>query len=328
MLKTFKYLRPSNLSEALRSIHELANQNRPFVVGAGGTDLMPPLKNEALSTEFWISISGLEELCGIRVEKEVLRLGPLTTLAELSNHPDVMKWAPLVGRAAKYVGSPQIRNRGTLGGNILVNNRCIFFNQTVLNRLSHDPCYKAGGEVCHIVKRARRGDFPLCRARFVSDIAPALLILDARFKISNLKEERLEPAREFYVEDGIERNHLKPGELITEIQIDLPRPEVSSYLKLRIRNAFDFPSVGAAVGLRREGDFFVGSVALTGMNSHPVFFQMKETDFDALTTAAVSEAIKRSQPLAKQDFLPPSYRKKMAGVFVRRQFESLKKSLV
>lgn len=319
-MHAFRYERPGNLEETIELLARLQGNGEEFVLSAGGTDLVPGLKLHDTWVGSLISLTGLRELHGVHLDGERVRIGALTTLAELALDAGVRRELPGLAAAAAEIASPQIRNRATVGGNLLVDHRCMYYNQSVQNRCAHDSCFKAGGEGCHLIPNAVRGKLPLCRARFVSDLAPVLLCLDARVRLVGPKGWREVLLAGFYLPDGMDRNVLRDGEILAEVEVRLPAPAHLRYEKLRIRNAIDFASLGVAVALLSKGKTWELRVSLTGVNEAPYHGRWDEKECggrDAMILRACEEASKTVVPL-KQDFFPPSYRRKMVSVLIRR----------
>ena len=324
MMQPFRFEKPRSLKE-WRTLTETLGKEKDHTIlfCAGGTDIIPLLKTTPQDTpQTLISLTAIEELGGVKLAKDkVVEIGPLTTLCEFSRDPIIQKHLPVLGETASTVASPQLRNRATVGGNILVNTRCNYFNQSEQNRAAHEVCFKAGGEMCHIVQNATRGKTPLCQARFASDLAPVMLILYAKLNLLGPDGKRSVKLREFYLPDGIECNRLKKGELLTSIEIAIPSGTKLAYNKLRIRNAIDFPSLGVSVSTTGKRL----AIALTGVNTRPLFMQFEDKGFSSkqeMIDHACDEATRAAQPF-KQDFFPPSYRKQMVAVLIRRNLQKL-----
>ncbi|MEK6706139.1 MAG: FAD binding domain-containing protein [Bdellovibrionota bacterium] len=321
LMAGFRYYRPTALDEAVGIAGKLASDSEEFNFCSGGTDLVPLLKNRLIAPSSIISLTAIKELGGVALRNErTVSIGSQTTLDELIGNNIVRKLLPSVSEAASLVATRQIRNRATAGGNLLVNNRCIFFNQSETNRKAHGECFKSGGEACHLIPNAVRGKAPLCRARFVSDLAPVLMLMDARLSVAGPSGYIHVPLAEFYIKDGIERNRLEKGEILTHVEVRVPRYERIAYEKLRIRNAIDFPSLGVAVSLSDVHGIWSMGVAVSGADTHPVLLNFSTNEsvgFDEMLLNACHEVTKAVTPL-KQEFFPPSYKKKMIAVFINR----------
>lgn len=324
-MERFAYERPKSLGEALSLAARLKKSGERFAFFGGGTDLIPALKEHGLRIGTLVSLSGIEEIKGVRRERDKkLIIGAGTTLFDLLSNPAVGKLFPALADAAGRIASPQIRFRATVGGNLLVDNRCRYYNQNRTVRKTHGPCYKDGGDRCHFVAKRAPGA-PPCRARSVSDLTPLFLLLDAAVELQGSEGTRKVPLREFYLPDGISRNRKRPDEILTRIDIPLPAPRAMRYEKLRVREAIDFPSVGVAAALTSDKREDRVGIALTGVDAQPLFFEFRSGDFpdeEALLEHAAREAAGAAVVL-KQDFFPPAYRRKMIGVLIRRAGRAL-----
>lgn len=331
MIQSFGFERPSSWPELWHLLGELGKEpQESFRFFAGGTDLIPTLQELSSAVcHTIVSLTAMLELRAVvsRPRPDSLAIGALTRLCDLIEDPLILANAPILAEVASQIASPQIRNRATVGGNLLVDNRCPYFNHSPHHREVHETCFKAQGDVCNLVKSAKPGDSPLCRARFVSDLAPVLLLMGASLTLACAEGTRKIPLDDFYLEDGIHRNRLHENEILTSIEIRLPPPRHLTYEKLRIRQAFDFPSLGLALSADTiEGAWAVG-IAYTGVNPCPVFLRFSEKDFEnraRLIDHACNQAARTARPL-KQDFFPPSYRREMIEVFIRRGFRHILK---
>lgn len=324
---SFDYQRPKTLDAALKLVEELSRASSSFVFCAGGTDLIPHLKLRHHELGTVISLSAIAELQAIAPSgSNSIQIGALATLADLRRDPHVTAAFPGLARAAATVASPQIRIRATVGGNLLADNRCVYFNLSEESRGALGDCFKTCGDACHLVPSAQRGVLPLCRARFVSDLAPVLMALDAQVHLRAPRGSRTVNLREFYKPDGIDRTCLRGDEILTHIHIPIDSEAKSSvaYQKLRIRNAIDFPSVGVAVGRKRLREKTQWSVAVTGINTHPIFARgdAGEAFESDVIEKAIAEVGRAASPL-RQDFFPPAYRRKMIPVLIRRAVAQL-----
>lgn len=314
-----QYYRPDSLGELKRLVENLDSDNADYIFYAGGTDVVPGLKKTGTNNKniiFLQSLKEKDEFLKVKMEGNVLYIGALMTLCDVSKNEVILKHLSCVSETAKLIASPQIRNKATIGGNILVDNRCIFYNQSELNRESHNPCFKDNGNVCHLVKSAKKDDFPSCRARCVSDLVPPLLILDSFLVLDGPKGRREVSLRKFFKGDGIQKNNLEKGEILIQIKVPIDSNKKLNYEKLRIRNAIDFPSLGVAVS-KNEKNL---EVAITGVATSPIYYSFEKGEFsswDDLLDAACKICMREATPI-KQDFFPPSYRKKMISVFIRR----------
>jgi 4-hydroxybenzoyl-CoA reductase beta subunit len=322
----FQYRRPETLDHLFKLVSQLQNQDARFTFSGGGTDVISLLKQQLGRPHTVISLSGLNELKQIRIlPSGRLRIGALTSLTNLINNQDVRKLVPALADAAEKVAGPQIRNQATIGGNILVTNRCIYFNQSEHNRVSNTPCFKADGEMCHVVKSATREKLPLCHARFVSDTVPVLLLLNAELVLIGPENRRRVALKDLFFPDGIFCNDIESDEVLSFVEIDVSGNKKICYEKLAIRDTLDFPSLGVAVCIERVDEGICLRIALTGVHTHPELLEFRSDDHSSYSEM-VEEASRQATRKAitfQQDLFPRGYRKKMVDVYVRRAIKQL-----
>ncbi len=210
-LPTFQLLRPKTLDEALAL---MARHEGEVKIVAGGTDLLPSMKQKLFTPPYVLDLRGVNELRGIRSTNSGVEIGALTTLAAIEHSPLIRKDYPVLYQAAKTVASPVLRNMGTIGGNLCLDTRCLWYNQSLLWRQSCGFCLKKDGDLCHV---APGGKF--CWATFSGDTPPALLCLGAEIEIAGAHGMRRTPLSEFYVNDGIVRLHLASNEIVTRVYL-------------------------------------------------------------------------------------------------------------
>lgn len=325
-MNDFNFERPRKVEAVFQLLKSLESQKQTYRFCGGGTDLIPSFKVHGECPHTLISLNSIEELKGVQISSShEIKIGSQTTLAELCKHPELAKQVPELGKTAAKVASPQIRNRATLGGNLLVNNRCSYFNQSEDNREFHHSCFKANGDVCHLIPTATRGKSPLCRARFVSDLASIFLLLDATLRVKSSRGERTIKLSDFYLKDGIESNQLKNDEVLltVEFKTSAQEPVKLNYQKLRIRNAIDFPSLGVGIRLGPKNESL--HVVLIGVQTFPVSLQFTPKEgqsWDECVAEAISVATKSIETL-RQDFFSPQYRRKMVGVYIKKALRVL-----
>jgi 4-hydroxybenzoyl-CoA reductase subunit beta len=240
-LPVFEYHRPRTLDEALALLHELGPGAR---ILAGGTDVLPNMKQGLFEPEHVVSIGRLEELRGISLADggKSLVVGAGMKLAEMAESLLVQRLAPALAEAAGAVGGPHHRAMGTLGGNICLDTRCRYYNQTYFWRKALGYCLKKDGTVCHVVKGGAK-----CVAAASNDSAPALIALDATIRILGKGGGRRVPARDFYTADDIKNTVLEPGEIVVQVVVPIVAGRRSAFEKLRKRGAIDFPLLSVAV---------------------------------------------------------------------------------
>jgi 4-hydroxybenzoyl-CoA reductase subunit beta len=316
-LPEFQLLRPRTLDEAVG----LMAKHEGVKVAGGGTDLLPSMKQKLFNPAYVLDLRGVAELRGIReVPGDGVTIGALTALSTLERSPIIRREFPVLYEAIKTVASPVLRNMGTIGGNICLDTRCLWYNQSLLWRKSCGFCLKKDGDLCHV---APGGKF--CWAAFSGDTPPALLCLGAELEIAGPAGLRRVPLSEFYVNDGIVRLHLKPDELVARVH--LPESSIGwrgSYQKLRVRGSIDYPLAGVAVALKMHaGRIADARMAITAVNPAPLLL----VDADAqLVGAELSQelaerigdmAARTAKPLTTSA-LTPEYRREMVRVFAKR----------
>ena len=249
-LPRFQWVKPRTLGE-IRAF--MASHAHEAMYVAGGTDVVPNMKHRLHEPRYVVWIGGVEELHQSEDGADGLHLGPLTTLSEIATHPSVLRDFPSLAFAASQVASPQIRNMGTLGGNLCLDTRCTYYNETHFWRASLGYCLKKSGTVCHVVPTGRK-----CVAAHSSDVAPVLISLGATVECSSRSGRQTIPVEDFFVADGIHNNVLRPGDLVTKITIPArSRGLKAAYKKLRPRGAIDFPMLSVA---------FAGSITSIGVD--------------------------------------------------------------
>ncbi len=316
-LPEFKLLRPRTVAEA---VELLAKHAPDILVIAGGTDLIPSMRQKLFAPGYMLDIRGVRELRGIRPQAGGVEIGALTTLTEIEHSEFLREHYPVLAEAAATVASPILRNMGTLGGNICLDTRCLWYNQSLNWRKGCGFCIKKDGSICHV---APGGDS--CWAAFSGDTPPALLCLDAEIEIAGPSGTRRLPLCDFYTGIGDRYRKLEKNELLTRIL--LPRSSAGwhgAYRKLRIRGSIDYPLAGVAVALRRNnGHVEDARVALTAVNAAPVLVKGAREAVagrawdEAVVEHAAELAARTAKPLTTSA-LTPEYRREMIRVFTRR----------
>ncbi|MGE0791961.1 MAG: FAD binding domain-containing protein, partial [Sandaracinaceae bacterium] len=209
---------------------------------AGGTDLVPNLKHRLHRPPTLVSLHAVDELRAIAFDGTTLRVGAGMTLAEIERHPEVRRHFPSFAQAAGLVAGPQLRAMGTLGGNVNLDTRCRYVNQTPFWRSAIGGCLKSEGDVCHVVPKGRN-----CVAALSSDCVPALISLDAAIELAGPNGRRTMPLADYFHADGLAHTKREPGEITTAITLAVGGPRRASYVKWRPRGAIDFPLVSVAL---------------------------------------------------------------------------------
>jgi 4-hydroxybenzoyl-CoA reductase subunit beta len=264
-LPRFELRQPTSVAEASRLLAELGSE---AVVLAGGTDLLPNLKHELLTPSVVVSLGRIGALRGIRVEADgSLVIGAMTTIAEVAESEAVTGRAPALAQAAALISGPQLRRAGTLGGNVLLDTRCQYYNQTHFWRSALGFCLKKDGTVCHVVTGGSR-----CVAAAAADSAPALMTLGASLAFEGPGGARVVPVEDFWVADGVANRRLERGEILVSIRIPAtPLGHRGAYGKLRERGSIDFPLLGVAsrIDLDSGGVIERAELVLTALAARP-----------------------------------------------------------
>jgi 4-hydroxybenzoyl-CoA reductase subunit beta len=279
-----------------------------------------------------IDINHVAELRTLAADAQSLEIGASVTLSELAAHPQVVMHYPVVAQAAAFIAGPTHRNMGTVGGNLCLDTRCLFYNQSEWWRSANNHCLKTTGDICHVAPKSRG----ICFATFSGDLAPALLTLDAEVDISGPAGSRTIALASLYIgysrqDDPITDTHgdgkyylsLRPGEFITSVRARNTPGLRSAYDKIRIRRSIEYPVTGVAVALRREGDALVDlRVGFTGTNSRPVLLEgtgdLCGGTLDERVFKGLDRLVRDQIMSMKTTFTPGHYRRRVAGVLARR----------
>ncbi len=323
-LPPFRYLAPRTVEQA---VHLLAQEGEQAMPVAGGTDLYPNMKRRQFTPPVLIGLRGIGSLKIISGSPEQgMSIGAGVTLSTVANHPLIQRHYPALAMAAGTVSTPQLRNMGTLGGNLLLDTRCNYYNQTEFWRQSIGYCMKKDGDICLVAPGS-----PRCWAISSADTAPVLVSLGARVRLVSERGERVIAVSELFRDDGIAPYTRAYDELLTEILLPPSGDWRSVYLKLRRRGSFDFPILGVAAALRFAEDGTVADARLTlgAVASHPVEATEAAAQLlhrplspELIDTVAVAAA-KRARPLDNAD-LTINYRKQVTPIFVRRALKQLR----
>ncbi len=322
-LPQFEVVRPKTLDRALEALGHYGPDGQ---VVAGGTDLIPSMKQQLFSPRVLIDLKPLRELDYIRFDAEGnLEIGALTKISALCERSANDRQFPVLREAAKTIASPLLRNMGTLGGNLCLDTRCIYYNQSGFWRESLGCCLKKDGDVCHV---APGGKF--CWAAFSGDSAPALIALNATVLLASSRGIREIPLESLYANDGMAHLNKENNEILVGVRV----PAASAgwqgtYKKLRVRQSIDYPLAGVAAVMRKgaDGTCLEARVALTAVNPAPRLVKAaeelagKKYDPDLVEHVA-HEAIRTAKPL-RTSASTPEYRRQMVRVFVRRALREL-----
>ena len=321
-LPPFAYLAPVSVADAVKL---LAEHGPEAMLVAGGTDLYPNMKRRQFEPAVLVGLRGVRELTGVRGSAGAgLSIGAGTTLTAVSRHAEIAAAYPALATAAGVVSTPQLRNAGTLGGNLCVDSRCNYYNQSYAWRQAVGFCMKKDGDICLVAPAS-----PRCWAVSSSDTAPALWSLGASVRLVGPAGERVIPIPELYQDDGMRPLTRRPDEVLTDIMLPPADGLRSDYLKLRRRGSFDFPILGVAVTLAMDGGtvrrarIVLGAVASQPREAVEAARLLRGERLSAELIDRVAEAAARpAKPLDNTDLTHP-YRKKMTRVFVRRALRRL-----
>jgi len=321
-LPPFTYLAPVSVTDAVKL---MADHGPEAMLVAGGTDLYPNMKRRQFEPSVLVGLRGIRDLIGVRGSANAgMTIGAGTILTTVSEHAEIARSYPALATAAGLVSSPQLRNMGTIGGNVCVDTRCNYYNQSYQWRKAVNFCMKKDGEICLVAPGSHR-----CWAVSSSDTAPVLWSLGATVRLVGPEGERVIPISALYQDDGIQYLSKQPGEVVTEIVLPPAEGWRSTYLKLRRRGSFDFPVLGVAVALRMEGDTVKeAAITLGAVASQPrpapdaAALLVGQRLSPELIERVAEAAYRPSKPLDNTDLTHP-YRKKMTRVFVARALKGL-----
>lgn len=302
------YIKAGSVEQAISLARENAGCFRYL---AGGTDVMVNRFQGNDNAGVLIDVSGIVELKNIKTTDTHLVLGAMLCLSELKHHSLIANDFPLLIEAADSVASPTIRRTATLGGNILCENRCLFYNQSEWWREAAGKCLKSGGDTC-----LASGGKKNCFSKFVSDTAVALISLSADVEVVNSEGVTIKPIESIYTGDGVNPRKHEGEAFIKAIHIPLRKNFLGRYMKLRKRETIDFTSLTTAVTLDNTERI---RIVLGGVHSKPVIVDGRVGDKpDDLINQAVSDT-----RLVDNDTYPRAYRKEMISVFLKKSFKEL-----
>ena len=297
-LPWFDYRAPRSIEEAAKI---LSWEGTGAMLLAGGTDLLPNMKRRHQMPGTLVALRNIEEMKRV-ANGNGLRLGAGLTLTEVLAVRGLRERYRGLAQAAAQVATPHLRNMGTLGGNLCLDTRCTYYNQTYEWRQAINFCMKKDGDVCWVATASKR-----CLAVSSTDTAPALIALGARVKLASAAGERDLALAELYHNDGIEYLRRRPDEILTEVI--LPRAEgwKSTYWKLRRRGAFDFPLLGVAAAVKTAADGTVeeARLVLGAVSSHPLVVKTEALAGKQLSDDVIAEigeaAESRAKPMDNAD---------------------------
>lgn len=322
-LHPYRYHRPGSVEQAIALLAEHAGDAMPI---AGGTDLVPNMKHKLFTPGHLVSLRGIQELRGIRADSGGVTIGATASLDAVARNAEVKEALPSLARAAGLVSGPQLRRMGTIGGNVCLDTRCTYYNQTRFWRKSLGYCLKKDGTACHVVKGGTR-----CVAAHSADAATALLPLGAELRIVGPDGERMVSIERFFTSDGVWNRRMEPGELLVSIRVPKPPPGVrQSFQKLRARASIDFPMLNLAARVDFDGDGRVADVqmAASALGSYPrrlgklgEIAAGRPLD-GTLVEELADQAFRQCHPLANLP-VDSEWRRAMVPVLVRRALSEI-----
>jgi 4-hydroxybenzoyl-CoA reductase subunit beta len=291
---------------------------------AGGTDLVPNLRRGIEAPATLVDVTGIAALDTLDLDANPRVIGASVTLARLAGDSRIAREYPALAQAAAEVAAPAHRNAGTLGGNLCLDTRCVFYNQSEWWRASNGYCLKRGGDTCHVAPQGKR-----CHAAFSGDVAPALIVLGAEVEIASANGTRTLALAQLYRDDGAKHLALEPGEFIVAVHLPpASRERGSAYRKARVRGSVDFPLAGVAIAVSFDAARIAAiRVALTGTNSHPL--ALAGTDalvgqvVDEATLAALGKLVAKQVSPMRTTVTASNYRRQVASVVAQRLLRGL-----
>ncbi len=328
-LPEFQVLHPATVDEvvAARKAHPESR-----MIG-GGTDLLVNIRRGIEAPPVLIDTGGLDELKGTEATADSLTIGASVRLAEVAQNADVRAHYPVIAQAAESIAGPTHRNMGTVGGNICLDTRCIFYNQSEWWRTTNDDCLKTIGTMCHVAPKSKG----VCFATFSGDLAPAFLLFDGEIDLVGPAGARTVSLQDFYIGyarqdgstgDGKTYLAIQPGEVVLRVRGRKTPGLVSAYDKIRIRRSIEYPVAGCAVALKRDGDVLADlRIAFTGTNPRPVRLDGTEAltggALSEDTFAALDDLCKDQLMSMKTTFTPGHYRRRVATQMAKRLVQRL-----
>ena len=321
-LPKFDYRTPQTIAEAVKIMADVG-PTAQFV--AGGTDLYPNMKRRQQMPQTVISVMRLRELNQITGDgSHGLRIGASVILTDVCENEIINRDYPVVARAARTISTPLLRNMGTIGGNLLLDTRCNYYDQNFEWRKGINFCLKKDGDICWVAPGSSK-----CWAVQSSDLVPVMVAIGAKLRFASTLGERVIDAAGLYNDDGIDYLHKRPDELLVSIELPPTNGWRASYQKLRRRGAFDFPVLGVAAYIKDEGGVVSDArVVLGGIAPAPV--EIKEAGSMLVGKALNDEQIQivaeaayvKARPLDNTDFVY-QWRKQMARQYTLRALREL-----
>lgn len=310
-LPSFRIVTPDTVDAAIAALRAAPDAR----LCAGGTDLVVQLRKGLSETGTLVDLTHIEMLRQIADTADGgLTIGAGVTLAVLERMPRIIKDYPAIAKAAQVIAGPSHREAATLGGNLCLDTRCVYFNQSHWWRKSNDFCLKYRGDTCHVAPQGNR-----CRAAFSGDLAPALMVHGAEIEIAGPAGSRRIPLDEFYQEDGAAHLRLDQSEIVVAVHLP-PATGISDYAKIRVRGAIDFPLAGVAVACEHTGNGMRFRVAVTGTNSKPLPVEVPDAPAtpDDAYFALIEKAVQKAVSPQRTTTIAPHYRRLSVSALAAR----------
>ena len=317
-LPQFQLLSPGTVAEAVTALNDIPDA----VAYAGGTDLVVKLRKGLSESGTLVNLSGIDALKKVEATETGLSIGAGVTLADIENNAIIVRDYLAIAKAASMIAGPVHRTVATLGGNLCLDTRCVYYNQSHWWRKSNAFCLKYKGDICHVAPKGNR-----CRASFNGDLAPALMALSSEIEIAGPSGTRRLPLADFYQEDGADHLKIATDEIVVAVHLPPPGP-TSDYEKIRVRDSIDFPLAGIAVACSKSADGLANfTVAITGTNSMPILIEPevplsadsgKEAYFSAL-----GKRVQKTVSPQRTTTIAPHYRRLSAAAVTIRLAKDL-----
>ncbi len=315
-MPNFQLHRPGTVDDAVK----IKSESDEALFVAGGTDMLVNVRRGIEQPRNLVDLTAIASMKSITEDDDGLHIGGGVSLREIAESELIQKTYPAVAEAAAAVAGPTHQEYGTLGGNLCLDTRCLFYNQSEWWRQSNDYCLKERGDTCHVAPGGKR-----CFAAFSGDVAPTMLVYDAEVELAGPDGTRRIPLAELYKNDGMDHLALQPGELLTTVH--LPKAlagQPSRYEKARVRGSIDFPLAGAAVRLVKDKDGSVKDmkIALTGVNPYPqvvtglgdlIGGKLGEAELDR-----IRETTRKQAKPMRTTTVAPWYRRRVVGALAKR----------
>jgi len=322
-LPHFEYVKPETIEQA---VSVLARSDKKAKLLAGGTDLLVNMKYGVVHPDAIVSIKHIPELCAVSSANGHTSIGACANLTDLVNNQNIMAKFPAFDTAVRAIASQHLRNMATLGGNVCLETRCWYFNQSKLWRDARELCHRTGGTVCHAIKGANR-----CHAINNSDTAPVLAALDAQIAVAGKGPQRLIPAKDFYQDDGIKHTVLDPGEMVTAIELPAGNDTShSAFIKVSMRKGIDFAMASIAAVVNATGKsvssarLVIGSIA-----SRPIM--LEKASQVILESGLTEKSIDKAGEVSRTElgiltnlFTSAGYKRQLTEVLVKRALNEIK----